>query len=395
MDVEDIVNVKISNRCKMKLIDEVFYNLDDKYQDLFTNSCFGHLLILRNIKLASQLVHQLILRSISTSKENEVFIKVGDKLARFGLQEFTLVTRLKVGDLENEDLKLRQNCRLVKELFKCSNGKIKRGLLLQVFKRCKHKNDKYKLGLLIILMYVLLAAEENTFVNPWLFYLVDDLDRFNNYSWGRKSYEYTIKVFKRNLGDILKGYTTSQRYPYSLDGFPLAIMMEVHCMLNPTDDELLEPFWKEFRPFDDEADPKLDNVASKDEGEKESQSNQQNKEARERDAVIIEECSHEEVTSKKQPEAFPTYDDGFVPDPSSAIVLYQQWPLVWTGETFRTEEARQDDVTKKVARTKEDSNISNKDDYEKPSASSHVCQPSNEIIVIEDPNFELAVRRGH
>ncbi|XP_022895266.1 uncharacterized protein LOC111409451 [Olea europaea var. sylvestris] len=298
----------------MKLIDEVFYSLDEKHQDLLTNSCFGHLLCLRKIKLASQLVHQLILRSISTSKENEVFIKVGDKLARFGLQEFTLVTGLKAGDLENEDPKLGQNCRLVKERFKRSNGKIKRGLLLQVFKRCKHKNDKYKLGLLVILMYVVLAAEENTFVNPWLFYLVDDLDRFNNYSWGRKSYEYTIKVFKRNLGDMLKGYTTSQRYPYSLHGFPFAIMIwafeaipgvgkkfgrvtvdsriprmiswemskqlrgetlctffessniEVHCTLNPTDDELLEPFWKESGPFDSEADPKLEKVASKDEG---------------------------------------------------------------------------------------------------------------------------------
>ncbi|CAA3028198.1 Hypothetical predicted protein [Olea europaea subsp. europaea] len=152
MDAEDIVNVKISNRCRMKLIDEVFYSLDDKYQDLFTNSCFGRLLSLRNIKLASQLFHQLILRSTSTSKENEVFIKVGDKLARFGLQEFILVTGLKVGDLENEDPKLGQNSRLVKERFKRSNSKIKR------------------------------------------------------------------------------------------------------------DDELLKPFWKEFGPFDDEADPKLDNV---------------------------------------------------------------------------------------------------------------------------------------
>ncbi|CAA3002817.1 Hypothetical predicted protein [Olea europaea subsp. europaea] len=51
-----------------------------------------------------------------------------------------------------------------------------------------------------------------------------------------------------------------------------SLNIEVHCTLNPTNDELLEPFWKEFGPFDDEANPKLDNVASKDEGEKESES---------------------------------------------------------------------------------------------------------------------------
>ncbi|CAA2949065.1 Hypothetical predicted protein [Olea europaea subsp. europaea] len=72
--------------------------------------------------------------------------------------------------------------------------------------------------------------------------------------------------------------------------------------------------------------------------------NQHNKEARERDEVIIEECSHEDVTPNKQLEAFPTYDD---------------------------------------------------EDYEKPSASSHVCQSSNEIIVFEDPNSELAIGKGH
>ncbi|CAI9753247.1 unnamed protein product [Fraxinus pennsylvanica] len=51
---------------------------------------------------------------------------------------------------------------------------------------------------------------------------------------------------------------------------------------------------------------------------------QQNEEARVEKDVIIEDCSKEEVTPNKQHETFPIYDDGFVPDPSSAIVVYQQ-----------------------------------------------------------------------
>lgn len=39
-------------------------------------------------------------------------------------------------------------------------------------------------------------------------------------------------------------------------------------MLNSADDELIEPFWQESRPFDDEIDPKLDNVAIEDNGGK-------------------------------------------------------------------------------------------------------------------------------
>ncbi|CAI9768142.1 unnamed protein product [Fraxinus pennsylvanica] len=124
MDVEDTVNMKISKKCRMKLVDEVIYSLDDLHQDLFTHSCFGQLLSLRDIKLTLELVHQLILRSISTSKENDVWIKIGDKLARFGLQEFTLGTRFKAGDMEDEDPTLGYNCRLVKERFKHSNDRI-------------------------------------------------------------------------------------------------------------------------------------------------------------------------------------------------------------------------------------------------------------------------------
>ncbi|CAA2963439.1 Hypothetical predicted protein [Olea europaea subsp. europaea] len=149
---------------------------------------------------------------------------------------------------------------------------------------------------------------------------------------------------------MLKSYTSSQLYPYSLHGFSLAVMIEVHCTLNPTNDELLKPFWKEFRPFDDEADPKMYNVASKDEGEKKSESD-------------------DALSSFARPQCPKTSD---LPS-----------------------EARQDEVTEKADGTKEDSNISNEDDSGKPSTSSHVCQPNNEIIVIEEPNSEMAVRRGH
>lgn len=42
---------------------------------------------------------------------------------------------------------------------------------------------------------------------------------------------------------------------------------------------------------------------------------------------------------------------------SSAIVVYQQQPLIWTGENFQTEEAQQYKATEKAVGTKEDSNI--------------------------------------
>jgi hypothetical protein len=46
----------------------------------------------------------------------------------------------------------------------------------------------------------------------------------------------------------------------------LYFQIEVHRTLNPTDDELLEPFWKESGPFVDDTDPNLDNVAFENDG---------------------------------------------------------------------------------------------------------------------------------
>ncbi|CAA3008515.1 Hypothetical predicted protein [Olea europaea subsp. europaea] len=100
---------------------------------------------------------------------------------------------------------LGKECRIVKEYFKRSGGKIMKGGAYNAFVNCKkRKSDKYKLGLIVILVYVLWATEENTFIDLWWLDLVDDLDRFETYPWGKFSFEYTISIFKREMGDKLK-----------------------------------------------------------------------------------------------------------------------------------------------------------------------------------------------
>ncbi|KAL2550618.1 uncharacterized protein Fot_12148 [Forsythia ovata] len=81
------------------------------------------------------------------------------------------------------------------------------------------------MGLLLILAYVLLSAEENTNLNLWWFHLVDNFGRFNNYAWGKRSYEYTIGIFNQIKGETVKKYERNERYPYNFHGFPLAIMI--------------------------------------------------------------------------------------------------------------------------------------------------------------------------
>ncbi|KAL2480226.1 Ubiquitin-like protease domain-containing protein [Abeliophyllum distichum] len=167
------------------------------------------------------------MRSMKTKKE-EAWFKIGNKRARFGLQEFVLVTGLNATSSENVEMSGGADCRIMKDHFKKSGGKIMKGDVYEAFKRCKrNQTDKYKLGLIIILAYVLLATEENTLIELWWFELVDDLDLFDKFPWGKMSYDYTIRIVKRDMGDKLRNSLKEgeSRCRYSLHGFPLAIMI--------------------------------------------------------------------------------------------------------------------------------------------------------------------------
>ncbi|CAI9764566.1 unnamed protein product [Fraxinus pennsylvanica] len=222
------VDATITTRCRLQIVHDVWEKLDTNYQKKLRESCFGSLLRLRDIRLASQIIHQLLLRKLKTGKKEEVWFKIGGKRTRFGLEEFVLVTGFIAGNDDNVDETLGAECRILKEYFKKSVGKITKGDAYNAFICCKkRKSDKYKLGLVVILAYVLWAKEENTFIELWWLDLVDDLDRFEKYPWGKFSFEYTMNVFKREMGGKLKilDVKGESRCRYSLHGFPLAIMV--------------------------------------------------------------------------------------------------------------------------------------------------------------------------
>ncbi|CAA3029104.1 Hypothetical predicted protein [Olea europaea subsp. europaea] len=148
-------------------------------------------------------------------KGRSVF-KIEDKRARFGLEEFVLVTGLNAGDESNVDKILGVE------------GKITKGDVYNTFAFCKKRNnDKYKLGLIIILAYVWWATEENISIDLWWLDLVDDLNRFEKYPWGKISFDYTINVFNCEIGGKLKSSDVGGESccRYSLHDFPLAIMI--------------------------------------------------------------------------------------------------------------------------------------------------------------------------
>ena len=57
------------------------------------------------------------------------------------------------------------------------------------FKECKNEDEALKMVLVYFTKGVLIRAKSNVAVNLEYFELVNDMDKFNNYSWGAISFE--------------------------------------------------------------------------------------------------------------------------------------------------------------------------------------------------------------
>ncbi|KAL2498663.1 Ulp1 protease family protein [Abeliophyllum distichum] len=196
---------------------------------MFETSCFGPLLKLRKINLASQLVHQLLMRSMKTKKE-EAWFKIGNKRARFGLQEFVLVTDLNATSSENVEMSGGADCRIVKDHFKKSGGKIMKGDVYEAFKRCKrNQTDKYKLG-------------SYNYIGIWAFEAIPNLEK--------KFAKKYCDGIPRMLGWEQPKRLTSSDVVTVLESKELEVM----STLIPTEVELQEVYWKELTPCVQEED---------------------------------------------------------------------------------------------------------------------------------------------
>lgn len=63
------------------------------------------------------------------------------------------------------------------------------------FKECKNEDDEFKMGLVYFVEGVLIGAKSSVGGNLEYLDLIEDMDRFNNYSWGLISSEQLQDTF--------------------------------------------------------------------------------------------------------------------------------------------------------------------------------------------------------
>ncbi|GER48700.1 hypothetical protein STAS_25870, partial [Striga asiatica] len=134
-DITSQCKAVLTNRCNLNVVSEIFDNLDKAHKNRFAESCFWPLVNIPEFIVSSQIVHQVLRRTLKASENDKdgVWFRFGENEARFGLQEFCLVTGFKIAADDENAYEVPKNNSPLLQLFKEKRGTIKRSDLLEKF----------------------------------------------------------------------------------------------------------------------------------------------------------------------------------------------------------------------------------------------------------------------
>ncbi|KAL6288618.1 hypothetical protein ACE6H2_006128 [Prunus campanulata] len=167
----------------------------------FKDSCFGHLLVIEDLKWTTQIIHGLLLRKAdprTVSQVNGIKFIVGNKVIQFTAQQFCVITGLQFGKLPFTPTATNDNCSLKKKYF-CNNKTVSLSELEQAFIDCSDEEDVFKFGLLYFAVFVLLGSEKHVNIDMRYLKLAEDVEDFQKYPWGAVSYAKTNSSLLRAL----------------------------------------------------------------------------------------------------------------------------------------------------------------------------------------------------
>ncbi|KAL5856605.1 hypothetical protein ACOSQ3_004063 [Xanthoceras sorbifolium] len=234
IEVADFFRGRVTCLSSLMAICNIIWKLTESQKKMFECSCFGHLLEMNELVFPSQTVHELLLREVESPNTDEMWFKVGDNGIRFSIQEFCIVTGLNCGPYPSVVVdKKVTSFGLIDGLL---NGdmNLDNTTLEDVFMKASFSDDltMVKLALLYCLENVFLGREKGSPIDSEHIRLVDDLDQFNEYPWGRVCFEMTMSSLQnalkgrvQMLNDRDKKKSKQNWEAYSLQGFPWAFQV--------------------------------------------------------------------------------------------------------------------------------------------------------------------------
>lgn len=184
--------------------------------------------MLQQVSFSPQTIHAVLIKQLETKKTWESWYEVGGQEVRFSMKEFKLITGLNCGSDAVIYGKKQKGCKKAMiDFFGKPSVTIQD--LFDEFKN--HREVDYKkvmLALLIIVEGILLGGDKKRQVNPHHVKLLENMDSFCAYPWGRVAYMELHNALTTSLSRRMQTATSSEsnrRVPYSLQGMPVVFQV--------------------------------------------------------------------------------------------------------------------------------------------------------------------------
>ncbi|XP_026460116.1 uncharacterized protein LOC113360905 [Papaver somniferum] len=235
---------RVNSTSHLKIIQQIKGGLNDEYLKILKKMSIGHLLNMEPTRFSGPIINSLLRRVVEPLAGNDpdsMYFCIGGKVVKYGMWESALVTGL---SFKGSDVIHPRGCAGSELINKYFLGKksITLGELSRKFDSLEQSTDKVKLGLVLLVQGVLMGNEYVRDVNLAYFHMVENIEKFNKFPWGKLCHQRMLKCFRNVVGgkkeveQIGKSKTNpkgksaiaghgSFRSAYNLYGFPYAFQV--------------------------------------------------------------------------------------------------------------------------------------------------------------------------
>ena len=180
---------------------------------------FGHFLDVNQRKgsFPGALILRLLARELvgDQCRRDEVWFGIGNKAARFGKQEFLMVTGLPFGRISPKVLALdRQGLPSGNVYMRiCRDQKLENNRAILKFVENStdlDSDDALKILYAVFVERFLIGAEGDRPIKKLVWHMVEDLEKFEKFPWGTFAFSHTLdgirKVIKPSRQEAVKAY---------------------------------------------------------------------------------------------------------------------------------------------------------------------------------------------
>ncbi|KAM6595906.1 hypothetical protein CsatA_006430 [Cannabis sativa] len=196
-DQKNLFIAKAFSTATFQVIENIKSCLSPEQLEMFSKTCFGHFLKLPDFKVQPQVFHGLLLREVQQPNDAELWVMIRGVRLRFSIEEFALITGLDCeGDCSVLDFK--QDVNSLSEKYWPTSSSITKESVRECFTTTRwgdSDEDAVKLAVLYFVEWFLLSGTKHKNVPRSILDVVDS-GRYNEFAWGRSSFELTISSLK-------------------------------------------------------------------------------------------------------------------------------------------------------------------------------------------------------